>query len=530
MRKSFTIIALAALVMLAGCKKNEQQNTGTKLTAGIEQNKSNSKTSLNPDDLKISWTTGDMILVNNGSEPKEFTLSSVDGEGRGEFACTGDYSFGATNVAVYPYDENTTVSGNTVTMTLPAVQNATVGTFGNGANPMLATFTDPEGITFTSLCGALCLQLTGEASITAIEIVGGPDDKLNGTFTADYTNPVLTYSENGTNTVRLNCEATLTATAQKFYVVLPAGTLNGFTMKVYNGDNVIFTKSTANAITFQANYVETMTETPVTTHPQGSINGLFKVSATQQVYFSKGNLQYIGSAGTPYWKFADNQWDYLGTTTEQNSTNPNVDRDLFGWGTWTGSATNPANTSDNDSDYSWDNSDFVKTLQNGSGTWRTLNNDEWGYLFNTRNGATVTTTSGTTNDARYTEATINTDGTGVNGIILFPDGVTIASGEATSWGDINLPSDYGTKCTIAQWAALEAKGCVFLPAAGRRYTATFDPYATTVQINGGYYWSSTPDGSDYAWDFYFWVDNVIPQNNDCPRSIGHSVRLVQDKN
>ena len=68
--------------------------------------------------------------------------------------------------------------------------------------------------------------------------------------------------------------------------------------------------------------------------PVGIIDGAFTINANgEQVYFSQGNLQYIGSAATPYWKFAEHQWDYLGTTTSQNSSNQNVDRDLFGWGT-----------------------------------------------------------------------------------------------------------------------------------------------------------------------------------------------------
>ena len=45
----------------------------------------------------------------------------------GEFATNGDYTFADANyVAVYPYNDNITVSGTTVTMTLPAVQTAHV--------------------------------------------------------------------------------------------------------------------------------------------------------------------------------------------------------------------------------------------------------------------------------------------------------------------------------------------------------------------------------------------------------------------
>ena len=65
--------------------------------------------------------------------------------------------------------------------------------------------------------------------------------------------------------------------------------------------------------------------------PTGAIDGKFTINSDgDQVYFSQGNLQYIGSASTPYWKFADNQWDVLGTTTGQNSSDENIDRDLFG--------------------------------------------------------------------------------------------------------------------------------------------------------------------------------------------------------
>ncbi len=61
----------------------------------------------------------------------------------------------------------------------------------------------------------------------------------------------------------------------------------------------------------------------------GSINGLFSVSGSEQVYFSKGNLQYDGSTDT--WKFADHQWDVIGDS--QGNSSQSTIRDLFGWGT-----------------------------------------------------------------------------------------------------------------------------------------------------------------------------------------------------
>ncbi|MBO6023964.1 MAG: hypothetical protein J6P83_03825 [Bacteroidales bacterium] len=298
MKKSFAIIALAALVMLAGCKKNDPKPNGTRLIAGIEKHKSDSKTSL--DGTIIKWSESDKLYVNNGTTPATFTLVSGAGTTTGEFATTGEYTFAAeNNVAVYPNNYVSGLDNTTVTMTLPAVQTASgAGTFGNGANPMMGTFSDMDNLTLTSLCGVLCLQLTGNAHITAIEIVGGPDDKLNGTFTVDYMNPEPTYPTEGTNTVRLNFTETVTLTleAQKFYVVVPAGTLHGFTMKVYDGDNEIFSKSTANEVPVYVNTLSTMV--PVEVNPYAVPLTLEALSGgTIVVYDPQSGMQYTLNGG-----------------------------------------------------------------------------------------------------------------------------------------------------------------------------------------------------------------------------------------
>ena len=170
MKKVTLAIAMAALVLFAGCKK-DNETKGTTLKASIEQNQGDSKTSLNPSNGAILWTAGDKILVNNGTASQTFNLTGGAGSKNGTFTFAGDYTFGASNIAVYP--ETATISGNTVSLTLPEEQTFTAaGTFGNGANPMLGTFTDPENLTFTSLCGVLGVSLTGDdLAITGIEIV-----------------------------------------------------------------------------------------------------------------------------------------------------------------------------------------------------------------------------------------------------------------------------------------------------------------------------------------------------------------------
>ena len=168
--------------------------------------------------------------------------------------------------------------------------------------------------------------------------------------------------------------------------------------------------------------------------PTGAIDGKFTINEEgDQVYFSQGNLQYIGSASTPYWKFADNQWDILGTTTGQNSSEQNVDRDLFGWGTsgwnpgnscyhpWdtfnsSGSSYGPAganNLTGTFANADWGVYNPISNGGNQTEQWRTPTTDELGYIFDTR-----TTDTG----IRYAKANVNH----VNGVVLLPDDWSIS--------------------------------------------------------------------------------------------------------
>ena len=231
--------------------------------------------------------------------------------------------------------------------------------------------------------------------------------------------------------------------------------------------------------------------------------GEFSVSASKKVKFSKGNLSYASSK----WSFFDNQYDYY------NSYSADA-WDHFGWST---SATDYGmNTSTDNATYSGDFVDWGATMGDG---WRTLTNDEWTYLFDTRTSGSIV--FGTEN-GRYAQATINTDGTGVNGMILFPDGVTIASTEVTTAGTVNAASTYATKCTSAQWTALETKGCVFLPAAGQR-----DGSSVNDAGSNGRYWSGTAYSTSSAYRAYaFNPGNLYPADGSY-RYRGYSVRLVQ---
>jgi len=464
------LIALTALAVVAGCKK---ETTGTMLKASIGQHKSGySKTSLVPisdTEAEIHWTMGDQILVNNGTDSQVFTLYDGANSKTGIFNCQEDYTFGNDNVAVYPA-ANAAISGTTVSLTLPATQTLTgVGTFGNGANPMACTFSNPNSLTFTSLCGVLGLSLTGNnVAITGIEVVSKKEEKLNGAFEADCTanEPTLTATTNntGTNRVMLECTTTLTTEAKHFYIVLPVGTLSeGFTMNVYNGDTTpIFSTGTDNAITIVWNMVNMMPSLEVTSNEHAYVD--------------------LGLPSGLLW-----------ATCNIGADTPEAYGDYFAWG-----ETSPKDT------YSWG------TYQYCNGSYYTMTkycqNSEYGY-----NGFTDNLTTLESGDDAATANWGN--GWRMPTKEEFEELYNNTTVTWTQQGGVN-----GRLFTATNGNSL------FLPAAGYRSNSNL-----YVAGSDGYYWSSSLNTvtPNYAWSLDFDSDSYY-MSYFSSRYYGLSVRPVRE--
>ncbi|MBQ6770572.1 MAG: hypothetical protein IJP44_06275 [Bacteroidales bacterium] len=330
-----------------------------------------------------------------------------------------------------------------------------------------------------------------------------------------------------------------------------------------NGYNFTNWTENGNVVSTDANYpfqvtnsrvlVAHFAETPQI--PVGAIDGLFTVdSAGNQVYFSQGNLQYIGSASTPYWKFAENQWEFFGASTNQISPSQTVDRDLFGWGTsgwhdssdpynvnyqpWStsdpgagsGSGINPdynyygygpstnmssPNLTDGSANYDWGIYNPISNGGNQPNLWRILTREEWNWVLNIRS---------TISGKRYAKAQITGAGNGiVYGVILFPDNWS------TSTYDPNCPNQSEVSfssnvISLDQWNTMQNAGAVFLPAAsGRR--GTF--FIASEEFGG--YWTASYSSAYGAHSVTFHENDpyyMLDPSQHSDRCYGHSVRLV----
>ncbi len=272
--------------------------------------------------------------------------------------------------------------------------------------------------------------------------------------------------------------------------------LNAQVVEVYKAGNILYSCHDADSVVFRA-----------------LLKDAFSVSATKQVHFSKGNLQYTQSTQT--WSFAEQQYDMVGEANVSGSAL--ADKiDLFGWSGSTGSAKWGIGTSTDYSDYSGDFVDWGANIGDDK-TWYTLTNDEWSYLLDERANAAQL------NGVARIQLGENKY---VNGLVLLPDdwtcpaGVTFKSGFASEYS-VQAYADYQT-FTIADWQKLEAAGAVFLPASGNRTKSR----VRNIQ-NHGYYWSATPHDVGGARGLYFYPNGADTDYYDNP-SRGQAVRLVRN--
>lgn len=156
----YSILALAFL--LVACYREEstewfnQVNGNHTLKAWIETS-ANTRTVVNEEN-QVVWVNGDKIGVygDQGTVNSPFSFSKISSDGMAEFK--GDLKGGETPTAVYyPYDENAAISGDELSLTLPAEYDYSA----NCNLPMIGVKQEDGTFRFNHLCGLLRISVVG---------------------------------------------------------------------------------------------------------------------------------------------------------------------------------------------------------------------------------------------------------------------------------------------------------------------------------------------------------------------------------
>jgi hypothetical protein len=525
-RINMILVAFALVLTMTQCKKNEETNQNETVTITLDAKRSSgSRVNVNTATGTVDFESGDKVYVGSGG--KYVGLLTHNGtnfvgnitnptEGQPlQFYFLGNVM--PTETLTAGTTEECSVIISDQTEHLPVISCA--ASYENYVSGVTA-----YSAHLLNKCALVKFNVTTPSN-SPICITG-----MKNKVMVDFTQNTMTPSMDGEGVIML--PAGSGENVEKWAILLPQETLEegedgsaiSFDGK-YSGTRPAITAITENgyfAIGF--NIIADLRIVP-----EGAVNGVFKISADgKRVFFSKGNLQYIGSATVPYWKFADNQWDYLGDNG-QGSTNQYADRDLFGWGTsgfnHGGVCWQPWSTSQNFSDYFISGSRTVpligssdwgyNAINNGGnamGVWYTLSWQQWDYLLDER-----ITNSG----IRYTLSNVN----GVKGLLVLPD----------EWNsqlyslqnpNVFIGSFNDNTISLENWNNIfEPNGAVFLPCSGQR-TGTEVSYVGTE----GCYWSATPIPNLYEGRCAYYVEfnDGLKFGGFASRYLGASVRLVQD--
>lgn len=458
------IAALAAITTFASCQKENAANdgNGNPSTDGVRvltlSFDPGTKATLNG--LQPEFQDGEYVRISNGSSEEKKQISVVDG------VATVTTSLSGTLTAVIPSDAAKLDVNKIVGVEIPSYQS------GKESDALICMATGaPDATRLHFRCQTALFIITPPVGVKQFEIQAS--GQINNT-----SDSKKILVGNGTDIY------------EKYYVSLKPGV--GLNQLSFVAGTV--EKKIDNTTATVANTAYTITN--ANWLPVGPLSGKFTVNDEgKQVQFSQGKLvATINASGAPTaWKFATNQYDYIGKGGANEKIGIDVgDVDLFGWSTL--KTQFGISTSSSPADYAGDFVDWGKNIGDGN-TWRTLTTAEWQYLLG----------SSTVRSGKY-KSDVTVCGN-ENCLIIAPDDFT---------GTIADTYD------ATDWPAAEAAGLVCLAAAGYRD-------GSTVQDVGvyGYYWSSSAYDDGDAYEVYFDSGYVGPDNDGC-RYYGDSVRLITD--
>lgn len=560
--KQTRIISLAALfaigIIILGCSKvqaevetpsePEQDNIVTlTTTVGFS-----SETKALTDDGVKTFATGDKIAVIYKNTSNETVKAESEVLPAGEYGNSATFTVTLTNPKAseavrYIYPASMAAATVATDSEVNADANVNYGALGtqDGTLATIASQYDLAIFDGTLTAGAELPAGTLENQLAIAKFT-----IWNYGKSSDFTNDITRlYVADGTNGYYITPSAQNT-----IYVAMKPVDDEKLAFNVYNDAETRWSSKITNPKTIEANHIYPIkVEMDQALLDPGVLPGDFYI-INQDVYFTKGNLQatYDGNSWT--WGFAENQYDYIGATSGNillTDTPPFINGtgtvDLFGWvgysSTLTGVAEYGITSSETAEDYGnvlgeeVKNPDWGAYVNMGIMNLTTLtsyysNNEprcEWADLVWHREASTI---SGVEN-ARFAMAYLL--GT-THGMILFPDyyvhplgvepvaGVNDAFLLTAAWNSNRYDEE--------EWAAMEAAGAVFLPAAGSR-----DGYNVRYVNESGYYWSrssfdddSYPENYELATAVMFGYNSgnfgVEPEVGYVTRSSGCAVRLV----
>ena len=503
----FFLIAVLAEVLLGSCAIEEIPTGEGSVLAVMENDQT--RTSVT-DEGAFTWSAGDQVWLHTTSGNVVGTLSSGAGTSNANFTY-GPHLGEMTGMAVYPYNTGHAVSGNELSVVLPASYD--LGSNLSNTNAAMYGINVGGSIRFTHLAGVMRFVFKNvPAGTDRFQIT--LDKKINGTFSADLSQdyPVIAAEQTtvaSETTITLNFDALAKTSDISLYVPLPTGTYTRLALDLYAGSQSVWSYSNTVTNTINRKTLKLMPSVMLDGSIGGDIEGGYEPQdgdyvdeyginhgqgiEIDGVVWAPVNCGYKAASATdkgyPYGKLY--QWGRKygqGYSTSYDADSPTIE----------------AGAVSCDYGQHADNANVFFTSSSSSGyDWLSTRDDK---LWN----------SGTESDPVKTQNDPCPEGWRVptyaelNNLIKTKSSWTTNGGQNGYW------------FSGASVTKIDEDAKVFFPAAGYRFYYDGDAY---YRGDGGHYWSSKTYGYD-ACKLHLYAGNVSMGNNI--RALGSSVRCVQE--
>lgn len=242
MKKIIYAILFAMLPALAfiGCTNDDEVTAGgvkkylsfvaTSDGSGQKSNASERmKTQLHPDKgNSVTFSSNDAISVFDGVGNNQFTTTSSGASVTFEGTATES----STYTALYPYQSNATMSGQTITATLPTTQTAQNLTYDPQAALSVATTTQAsKTFDFKNVCALV--KFTTVEPLAKIVFKGNNSEKVAGAVNIAVSDAPTATGDAESVTIVPASPATSIAAGTYYIAVLPLKFTQGFTLEAY---------------------------------------------------------------------------------------------------------------------------------------------------------------------------------------------------------------------------------------------------------------------------------------------------------
>ncbi len=244
MKRNLFYIVLSIAMILTGCTQETEFGLSNvsgnyTLNAVIENGgQALSRTTVD-ENGRVLWSEADRIGVFGDKNTKNapFTLAAGIGKASGSFK--GNLPEGEeAETAYYPYSEDATLNGNTLTFTLPSEYTYA----GNSNAPMLGVKDKNGNFQFKHLAGLLKIVVNSvPTGVSKFVIISEGEDApaLAGSAEvadiADVDNPVLTIKGKEEQSITYNLEG-VTESRLTFFVPIPVGVYSRLSVKLLMED------------------------------------------------------------------------------------------------------------------------------------------------------------------------------------------------------------------------------------------------------------------------------------------------------